>query len=192
MSYIPTASGAEYHFGRPNPGVVRIRDIASHLACINRWTGATMTPLSVAQHSVLVADVCAEADWTAGLYGLLHDAPEYVLGDHSRPLRAWVARAHGSDLLGDLETRIAGDICEQLAIPWPMPEAYRRIVADADDRVLATEHRDLMPDRCTIFAAHSLSRVIKPWPWHIAEERFLAKYADLCAMTGTPNQLETS
>lgn len=191
LPFIPTASGAEYHLGKPNPGVVRIRDIAAHLSRINRWTGATMAPISVAQHSVLVAEVCEQAaGFEVALYGLLHDAAEYILGDDSRPKRAWLEQHVGFDVIARLETRVEADVFEQLGVEWPVPEVYRQLVADADDRVLATEHRDLMPDRCALFQVRPLRRTINPWPWAKAEEKFLDKYADLVAVTPYPNMLE--
>lgn len=71
---------------------VCIEDIAHHLSCINRYTGATPRPFNVAHHSVLVADELAGHGARIGLAGLLHDSGEYVFNDLASPVKkaAWL------------------------------------------------------------------------------------------------------
>lgn len=66
---------------------VRIEDIAHHLSCINRYTGACPMPFNVAQHSVLVADELAVQGARLALAGLLHDSGEYVFNDLASPVK---------------------------------------------------------------------------------------------------------
>jgi hypothetical protein len=59
MTHIITATGAEYHLSGHGPRPVNAEDIAHQLAIINRFTGATSRPYSVAEHSLLVRLIAA-------------------------------------------------------------------------------------------------------------------------------------
>ena len=73
---------------------VEIEDIAHGLAFVARWNGQTKGdfPYSVAEHSLLVEKIFTnlnpniDAKWQ--LMALLHDAPEYVIGDMISPVKA--------------------------------------------------------------------------------------------------------
>src|ERR1700735_2189658 len=92
-------SGRRLHLMHPSPLDVEIADIAHGLARVARWNGQTKGPeiFSVAQHSLLVEALFAAWDIAspseARLAALLHDAPEYVIGDMIAPFKAAV----GSD-----------------------------------------------------------------------------------------------
>jgi hypothetical protein len=83
----------------PDPARITPRAIAHGLGQIVRWTGATESPVSVAQHSVLVYSLFRELFPTRrahGIHALLHDAHEYLIGDISRPAeRLLEARSPG-------------------------------------------------------------------------------------------------
>src|SRR6202171_900807 len=87
-------SGRRLDLLDPSPLDVEIADIAHGLARVARWTGQTHGPeiFSVAQHSLLVEAIFAAADPEAPpsqrLAALLHDAPEYVIGDMISPFKA--------------------------------------------------------------------------------------------------------
>src|SRR5580692_5975484 len=89
-------SGRRLDLIDPSPVDVEIADIAHGLARVARWNGQTRGPeiFSVAQHSLLVEALFAasEASPPAGarLAALLHDAPEYVIGDMISPFKAAV------------------------------------------------------------------------------------------------------
>ena len=91
-------SGRRLDILNPSPLDVEIEDIAHGLARVARWNGQTRgaVSFSVAQHSVLVAEIlgvldpAAPARWR--LFALLHDAPEYVIGDMISPFKAALAR----------------------------------------------------------------------------------------------------
>jgi 5'-deoxynucleotidase YfbR-like HD superfamily hydrolase len=86
-------SGRRLDLLDPSPLDIEIEDIAHGLARVARWNGQTRGPhaFSVAQHSVLVEHFVAEqwpAATAADLMGaLLHDAPEYVIGDMISPFK---------------------------------------------------------------------------------------------------------
>src|SRR6201987_4743663 len=87
-------SGRRLDLIDPSPLDVEIADIAHGLARVARWNGQTRGPeiFSVAQHSLLVEALFAAAEVSpapgARLAALLHDAPEYVIGDMISPFKA--------------------------------------------------------------------------------------------------------
>jgi uncharacterized protein len=89
-------SGRRLDLIDPSPLDVEIGDIAHGLARVARWNGQTKGPeiFSVAQHSLLVEALFAARDIAssgeARLAALLHDAPEYVIGDMISPFKAAV------------------------------------------------------------------------------------------------------
>src|SRR5918999_1647585 len=86
-------SGRRLDLLNPSPLDVEIEDIAHGLARVARWNGQTVGPhiFSVAQHSLLVEAIAAHLDRdltpSARLTILLHDAPEYVIGDVISPFK---------------------------------------------------------------------------------------------------------
>jgi len=85
MTWITTNSGKRFDFTQPFDNTFDIHDIAHALAHINRFTGHTDQPYSVAQHSVYVSNIVPPR---YALAGLMHDAAEAYLGDVSAPLKA--------------------------------------------------------------------------------------------------------
>jgi uncharacterized protein len=88
-------SGRRLDLIDPSPLDVEIGDIAHGLARVARWNGQTKGPeiFSVAQHSLLVEALFTARDIAspqARLAALLHDAPEYVIGDMISPFKAAV------------------------------------------------------------------------------------------------------
>ena len=89
-------SGRRLDLIDPSPLDIEIADIAHGLARVARWNGQTAGPeiFSVAQHSLLVEAIfsaCAPAAGRAEkLAALLHDAPEYVIGDMISPFKAQI------------------------------------------------------------------------------------------------------
>ncbi|MDX2234865.1 MAG: HD family hydrolase [Hyphomonadaceae bacterium] len=116
-------SGRKLDLLDPSPFDIEIDDIAHGLARVARWNGQTVGehPFSVAQHSLVVLDILAETapglDAKARLLALLHDAPEYVIGDMISPFKA----ALGLDYRA-FEDRLATAIHVRFALP-PQPAA---------------------------------------------------------------------
>ncbi|CAN7362539.1 hypothetical protein LJR118_002143 [Acidovorax sp. LjRoot118] len=118
----------------------RIEVIAHSLAQINRYTGHASRPYSVAEHSLLVADIVASMglDHHAQRLALMHDAHESLCGDASTPVKvavgtAWMEFEHPLALL--VRTTY------HLKAPYA---AHGKAVRHADLLALATERRDLM------------------------------------------------
>lgn len=89
-------SGRRLDLLDPSPLDVEIEDIALGLSRVARWNGQTTGdwPYSVAEHSLLVEQICRQLNpklsRAALLVALLHDAPEYVIGDLISPFKAVV------------------------------------------------------------------------------------------------------
>lgn len=107
------------------PDDVAIEDIAHSLARLCRYNGHCGGFISVARHSIWVADSLYLTDFQ--LWGLLHDAPEAYLGDMTRPVKQQPSMAMYREADEALEKVIA----ERFDLPYPMPDA----VHDADMRV---------------------------------------------------------
>ncbi|MGX6647330.1 HD domain-containing protein [Maricaulaceae bacterium MS644] len=126
-------SGRRLDLLDPSPFDVEIDDIAQGLARVARWNGQTMGDhaFSVAEHSVIVEALCAELepDWPAAwrLAALLHDAPEYVIGDMISPFKA----ALGYDYKA-FEARLEGAIHMRYGLPPDLPDEVHKTIKRAD------------------------------------------------------------
>lgn len=185
MLFVTTSLGLQVPLLHPKPHDIKLRDIAHHLACINRFCGAPAIPFTVAQHSIVVAKDLERQSPRLGLLGLLHDGHEYVLGDMITPVK----RAHFGDLplpteRDALEDGLDRAIHGNFGIAMPDPDE-RMAIARADQVALATEWRDLMPEgtACPVTAPPAPRRII-PWPWHKAEEQFLKAFDRLAVLNG--------
>lgn len=170
--FITTASGRRWYLLDPRPGDVHFRDIASHLAKICRFVGATDPFYSVAQHSLIVA-----AQLPPGLraYGLLHDAHEAYLADISSPFKAALRALGGGEALAAIVSRADAAIHEAAGLQWPLPPEVAEAVHQADLRVFATEWRDVGPATGTPapVPCRPIGTRIRAQPWPKAEEAFL-------------------
>ena len=125
-------SGRRLDLIDPSPLDVEIGDIAHGLARVARWNGQTKGPeiFSVAQHSLLVEALFAARDVAspqARLAALLHDAPEYVIGDMISPFKAAVG--------GDyklVETRLKRAVLIRFGLTADPPEDLERRIKIAD------------------------------------------------------------
>lgn len=126
-------SGRRLDLLDPSPLDIEIEDIAHGLSRVARWNGQTKgsAAFSVAEHSILVADLLcflqptAPAD--ARLAALLHDAPEYVIGDLISPFKAAVGLDYKA-----LETRLLGAIHIRFGLPAVLPAKLTRTIKRAD------------------------------------------------------------
>ena len=189
-------SGRRLDIVDPSPLDVEIGDIAHGLARVARWNGQTRGPeiFSVAQHALLVEALFSAAEPAPGprdrLAALLHDGPEYVIGDLISPFKAAV----GGDYRR-IETRLMRAIHIRFGLTADLaPELAKRIKsadrgsAFLEATVLAgfseSEARKLFgeaPPSARRFVAY-----LEPMRPVEAEERFLARFAELDAAVLKP------
>lgn len=126
-------SGRRLDLLDPTPVDVEIEDIAHGLAFVARWNGQTRGdwPYSVAEHSLLVerlfdrANPGIAARWK--LAALLHDAPEYVLGDMISPVKAAIGEGYG-----ELDSRLTAAVHRRFGLPATLPGAIKTQIKRAD------------------------------------------------------------
>lgn len=126
-------SGRRLDLLDPTPVDIEIEDIAHGLAFVARWNGQTLGdyPYSVAEHSLLVEDLFARMNpgvaprWR--LAALLHDAPEYVIGDMISPVKAAVGPGYGA-----LDERLSAAIHLRFGLPAAIPAAIKKAIKKAD------------------------------------------------------------
>jgi 5'-deoxynucleotidase YfbR-like HD superfamily hydrolase len=126
-------SGRRLDLLDPSPLDIEIEDIAHGLARVARWNGQTTGEhgFSVAQHCLVVEEIVAhlqpaiEPRWR--LAALLHDAPEYVIGDMISPFKA----ALGLNYRG-FEGRLEGAIHIRFGLPPKTPPEIKALIKRAD------------------------------------------------------------
>ncbi|WP_330114894.1 phosphohydrolase [Pseudomonas sp. JS3066] len=174
MTWILTRSGKRFDLQSPSAKMVDAADIAYSLGQLCRFNGHTGAFYSVAQHSIIVADlVPAEHQ----LQALLHDAAEAYVGDMASPLKKMLPEYR------QIELRVWHAICAHFHIE---PE-LAPCVQDADLIALATERRDLMPahpDAWECLAGtQPMAARITPWSPTEATTHFHYRLLDLLATT---------
>lgn len=126
-------SGRRLDLLDPSPLDVEINDIAHGLARVARWNGQTKGAhaFSVAQHCCLVETIIirldAKLDRRWRLAALLHDAPEYVIGDMISPFKA----ALGLDYKA-FEHRLMAAIHIRYGLPAELPVRIEKLIKRAD------------------------------------------------------------
>ncbi|MEJ6392949.1 HD family hydrolase [Gymnodinialimonas sp. 2305UL16-5] len=126
-------SGRRLDLLDPTPVDIEVEDIAHGLAFVARWNGQTKGDYaySVAEHSMLVTDIYtrltpdAPVKWR--LAALLHDAPEYVIGDMISPVKAAVGPGYGA-----LDDRLTAAIHLRFGLPATLPKAVKARIKKAD------------------------------------------------------------
>ena len=187
-------SGRRLDLLDPSPLDVELSDIAHGLARVARWNGQTQGDyaFSVAQHSVLVLEIASamepEIDDKGRLYALLHDAPEYVMGDIISPFKA----AMGGNYK-DVEGRLLGAIHVRFGLSANAPAALRKLIKRADREAAFFEAVNLAgfsPDEARKFFGEptlagfdlpGFERLIRPWPTQQAHDQFVAVFESLSA-----------
>lgn len=126
-------SGRRLDLLDPTPMDIEIEDIAHGLAFVARWNGQTLGDYaySVAEHSLLVETIFgriapkAPAKWR--LAALLHDAPEYVIGDMISPVKAAVGPGYGA-----LDERLEAAVHIRFGLPAKVPAQVKKQIKKAD------------------------------------------------------------
>ncbi len=126
-------SGRRLDLLDPTPVDIEIEDIAHGLSFVARWNGQTLGDYaySVAEHSLLVEVLFARltpktpAKWR--LAALLHDAPEYVIGDMISPVKTAVGPGYG-----ELDARLTAAIHIRFGLPAAIPATVKKQIKKAD------------------------------------------------------------
>lgn len=144
--WIQTNSGGRFFFDETDgESDISVIDIARSLSRIMRFGGHATAALSVAEHSVAVAEIVQTEGGTERqqLYALMHDAHEAYLGDLVSPLKRFLKEKCHADL-GGLQNEVQRRILKALDIPPPEPSEMV-LVEKADLWALTAERRLYMP-----------------------------------------------
>jgi uncharacterized protein len=184
-------SGRRLDLLNPSPFDIEIGDIAHGLARVARWNGQTTGEhaFSVAQHSVVVEEVCAHLQPTLAprwrLAALLHDAPEYVIGDMISPFKAALGLDYKSFERG-LETAIH----LRFGLP-PQPPPEIKVLIKQADRVSAYHEAVQLagfspPEARALFGdpPEGYAITIRPLAPSPAQERYLERFHVLIEASG--------
>lgn len=176
MTWIILHSGRAFDLLNPRADMINPLDIAHALAHTCRFNGHCTRHYSVAQHSMLVAELVPAEDQ---LHALLHDATEAFVGDMVRPLKHLPAMS----AYREIEQRIWLAICQQFHLVPELPESVKQ----ADMVALATERRDLMPDHPSewecLRGVRPSSHTIATWSPTFARQAYYDRLLELLATT---------
>ena len=189
-------SGRRLDLLDPSPLDIEIEDIAHGLARVARWNGQTLGEhaFSVAQHSLVVEEIAAhlqpglEPRWR--LAALLHDAPEYVIGDMISPFKA----ALGLDYK-TFEARLEAAVHLRFGLPPTTPLPIKTLIKQADRACAFFEAVQLAgfspQESLTLFGSppRGYALVIEPLSAGAAQAQYLERFRILGEATGlTPSQ----
>jgi 5'-deoxynucleotidase YfbR-like HD superfamily hydrolase len=217
-AWMHTATGRKLYFAAPVITPAHLfTEIAHGLARLNRFAGQSAIPISVAQHSVLMASEAfgTTGDFEFAAFCLLHDAHEAYFGDwpspavlavverlavagpEASPAATLVAEAGAARVrvkIGEVKAAIDQAVIEAAGLD------YQRFVARADDvhafdiQALRTERRDQMVNPSQPWWCDALPRLlplrrarVKFWPHHDAEQRFIEQILKLCPAAASAN-----
>jgi uncharacterized protein len=187
-------SGRRLDLLDPSPLDIEIEDIAHGLARVARWNGQTVGPhiFSVAQHCLLV-DAVARAktprlDRRVRLAVLLHDAPEYVIGDMISPFKAVIGDAYKA-----VEARLLAAIHVRFGLPRELPDDLLRMIKAADQGAAyleatrlagfnETESRRFFGSPPPLSEAAARQH-LAAWTAETAEQRYLKRFMELIGRT---------
>lgn len=177
-------SGRRLDLLDPSPLDVEIADIAHGLARVARWNGQTTGAniFSVAQHSLLVDEIAGRLAPDAGpqarLAVLLHDAPEYVIGDMISPFKAVLGGEYKA-----VEHRLMAAIHIRFGLPAERSPAVTKLTKRADASAAFLEATRLagfsLAEARRIFGKPDSAPAhvdLTPWPAERAAALFLERF----------------
>ncbi len=185
-------SGRRLDLLNPSPLDIEIEDIAHGLARVARWNGQTVGAhaFSVAQHSVLVEEIVRALtpgiDTRWRLAALLHDAPEYVIGDLITPFKARIGDAYKA-----LEARLLEAVHIRFGLPAALPVKITELIKRADRVAAFYEATRLAgfeePEARRFFGSprglppklSATLSALKAGPTEAAQERYLERFRQL-------------
>jgi 5'-deoxynucleotidase YfbR-like HD superfamily hydrolase len=188
-------SGRRLDLLDPSPLDIEIGDIAHGLARVARWNGQTSGDhaFSVAQHSLLVEALFSALAPNAGpdgqLAALLHDAPEYVIGDMISPFKSVMGGSYK-----DCEHRLQRAIHLRFALPGDLSAALKKDIKRADRIAAYFEATQLagfsLEEAAEFFGrprGFSTERFdLSPRPVRWAQEAFLERFVEIESLRMQP------
>jgi len=186
-------SGRRLDLLDPSPLDIEIEDIAKGLARVARWNGQTVGAhaFSVAQHTLLVETILQVTDPQIGAEGrlaaMLHDAPEYVIGDMISPFKALLGGEYRA-----VEARLLTAIHRRFGVKTPLAARLSARIKAAD-RIAAYFEATRLAGFGETEALRYFGRPggvdpsrldLTPWPAATAEKRFLRRFSVLAAAAG--------
>lgn len=199
-------SGRRLNLLDPSPLDVEISDIAHGLARVARWNGQTYGnhAFSVAEHSLVVEDIALmlkpdlPPHWRLAV--LLHDAPEYVIGDMISPFKAVIGEAYKA-----VESRLQGAIHLRFGLPAEIPVTVKKLAKRADIICAYFEAVELAgfddeeagrifgkPRGFPLNAEGKLRYGLEPLPVKIAQEKFMERFEAIEALREAGNKQKSS
>jgi 5'-deoxynucleotidase YfbR-like HD superfamily hydrolase len=179
-------SGRRLDLLDPSPLDIEIEDIAHGLARVARWNGQTVGEhaFSVAQHSLVVEEICRKLapgwDRQRRLMALLHDAPEYVIGDMISPFKAALGLDYKS-----FEAKLEAAIHLRFGLPAHAPQVVKAVIKRADiicayfEAVQLAGFTEAEAKRFFGAPPRGLSLSLKPKPIAQVQEAFLKRFRSL-------------
>jgi uncharacterized protein len=178
-------SGRRLDLIDPSPLDIEVSDIAHGLARVARWNGQTFGAhaFSVAQHSLLVETIFASMEPLSTaqecLAALLHDAPEYVIGDMISPFKAVMGGEYKL-----VENRLQQAIHLRFGLPPAVNPALLSNIKKADTIAAYFEATTLagfsQEEATRIFGRprgfHSGMFNLEPMPASLAQSAFLERF----------------
>ena len=192
-------SGRRLDLLDPSPLDIEIEDIAHGLARVSRWNGQTLGDhaFSVAQHCLLVEGITRRLapDWPGKwrLAALLHDAPEYVVGDLISPFKAAVGINYKA-----FEIRLLAAIHVRFGLPPELPVKVTASIKRADRVAAYLEATELAgfeareakrlfgAPRGIDIKAGGRALSVAPLPAHTAQARFLDRFTAIMRSVEMP------
>ena len=179
-------SGRRLDLIDPSPLDIEIEDIAHGLARVARWNGQTLGAhaFSVAQHSIYVEHLCTclepQLSPSEQLIALLHDAPEYVIGDMISPFKALLGGSYK-----DVEKRLEQSIHIRFGLPGNIPVELKKLIKRADHISAwfeATQLAGFSANEADQFFGHpppSIKLKLDPLSPPEAQSQFLERHCEL-------------
>ena len=183
-------SGRRLDLLNPSPLDIEIADIAHGLARVARWNGQTSGAhiFSVAQHTLLVEAVMRaenpNIDAKVRLAALLHDAPEYVIGDMISPFKVVIGDAYKA-----VEQRLLEAIHRRFGLAVKNAPELQQLIKTSDRSAAyleatrlagfsASEARRFF-GRPPVIGAAIERDYLKPWPAEAAQKRYMERFRTL-------------
>jgi len=183
-------SGRRLDLLDPSPLDIEVADIAHGLARVARWNGQTHGAhiFSVAQHTLLVEEVLRtrspRIDRRVRLAAMLHDAPEYVIGDMISPFKAVIGGSYKA-----VEKRLLAAIHLHFGLPAVLPADIEALIKTADMGAAYLEATHLagfsQTEAKRLFGSDpklnptTVENYLTPWSATKAERQFLARCQSL-------------